>query len=83
MRQVPHYPASYDIPNVLSVAATDSADTLASLPGWGSNYGVETVDVAALKAAAGVTFSIPIGIGLVLIRCIWTIITDVAMAVNI
>ncbi len=39
----PLYPASYDCPNILSVAASDPDD---DLPGW-SNYGVATVDVAA------------------------------------
>lgn len=39
----PQYPANYDVPNVLSVAATDHNDALAGF----SNYGVTTVDVAA------------------------------------
>jgi subtilisin family serine protease len=39
----PHYPSSYDVPNVISVAATDNRDTLASF----SNYGNNTVDLAA------------------------------------
>ena len=39
----PLYPASYDSPNILSVAASDSND---DLPAW-SNYGATTVDVAA------------------------------------
>lgn len=37
------YPASYDLPNIISVAATDNADTLI----FSSNYGVETVDLGA------------------------------------
>lgn len=37
------YPAGYNIPNVISVAATDRNDELAS---W-SNYGIETVDLGA------------------------------------
>lgn len=37
------YPAGYDLPNVLAVAATDSQDQLASF----SNYGATTVHVAA------------------------------------
>ena len=37
------YPANYDVPNVVSVAATDSKDALASF----SNYGASTVDLAA------------------------------------
>ena len=40
---VPQYPAGYDLPNILSVAATDTNDVLASF----SNYGASTVDVAA------------------------------------
>ncbi len=39
----PFYPASYDLNNVISVAATNSSGNLASY----SNYGVNTVDVAA------------------------------------
>jgi subtilisin family serine protease len=39
----PVYPASYDVPNIISVAATDSFDNLASF----SNIGVNTVDLAA------------------------------------
>lgn len=39
----PFYPASYDLPNIISVAATDQRDHLASF----SNWGPSTVDVAA------------------------------------
>ena len=39
----PSYPASYTAPNVISVAATDGNDALAS---W-SNYGATSVDLAA------------------------------------
>ena len=39
----PHYPSSYDTPYVLSVAATDANDNLASF----SNYGATSVDIAA------------------------------------
>jgi subtilisin family serine protease len=39
----PFYPASYDLPNIISVAATDPGDTLGSF----SNWGPSTVDVAA------------------------------------
>ncbi len=38
-----HYPSNYDLPNVISVAALDRTDGLASF----SNYGVKTVHVAA------------------------------------
>jgi len=39
----PHYPSNYDLPNVISVAATDKNDQLASF----SNYGTKTVHIAA------------------------------------
>jgi len=39
----PSYPASYDNPNVISVAATDSKDSLAGF----SNYGAASVDLSA------------------------------------
>lgn len=39
----PEYPACYDLPNVLTVAATEQDDSL-----WfGSNYGAQAVDMAA------------------------------------
>jgi len=39
----PTYPASYDLPNVLTVAATDSNDQ----PAWFSNRGARSVDLSA------------------------------------
>lgn len=39
----PSYPDSYDCPNIISVAATDNFDNLASF----SNYGTNSVDIAA------------------------------------
>jgi subtilisin family serine protease len=39
----PSYPANYDLRNIISVAATDHNDNLASF----SNYGAEQVDLAA------------------------------------
>lgn len=39
----PHYPSSYNIPNVISVAALDRKDELASF----SNYGAKSVAIAA------------------------------------
>lgn len=39
----PMYPASYDLPNIISVAATDNRDNLA----WFSNYGARSVDIGA------------------------------------
>jgi len=40
---VAHYPSSYDVPNIISVASTDRKDALSSF----SNYGVKSVHVAA------------------------------------
>ncbi|MES2225344.1 MAG: S8 family serine peptidase [Patescibacteria group bacterium] len=39
----PIYPAAYDLPGIISVAATDQNDTLASF----SNYGSTTIDLGA------------------------------------
>jgi len=39
----PDYPAAFDLPNVISVAATDRADRLVEF----SNYGAKSVDLAA------------------------------------
>jgi hypothetical protein len=39
----PHYPSSYDLPYIVSVAATDSHDNLADFSG----YGAQSVDLAA------------------------------------
>ena len=39
----PHYPSNYNLPNVISVAALDRADNLASF----CNYGPNTVHIAA------------------------------------
>lgn len=39
----PHFPSNYDLPNVISVAALDRTDSLASF----SNFGAKTVHVAA------------------------------------
>ena len=39
----PHYPASYNLPNIISVAATDQNDMRISF----SNFGPQSVDVAA------------------------------------
>ena len=39
----PHYPSSYDLDNIISVAATDNQDKLAGF----SNYGLNSVDVGA------------------------------------
>jgi subtilisin family serine protease len=39
----PHYPSNYDLPNVISVAAMDRSDQIASF----SNFGTKTVHIAA------------------------------------
>jgi Mg-chelatase subunit ChlD len=41
--QLPSYPASYELDNIVSVAASDDLDEL----GWFSNYGENSVDLAA------------------------------------
>ena len=41
--RTPHYPSSYDVPNVISVAALDRNDQLASF----SNYGPKSVAIGA------------------------------------
>ncbi|HYH84209.1 MAG TPA: S8 family serine peptidase [Pyrinomonadaceae bacterium] len=41
--RTPHYPANYQLPNIISVAALDRRDQLASF----SNYGAKNVHVAA------------------------------------
>lgn len=41
--QTPFYPAGYDLPNIISVAASDGDDRLADF----SNYGANSVDIAA------------------------------------
>ena len=41
--QSPYYPASYNVPNIISVAATDENDQLTEF----SNFGRTTVDIAA------------------------------------
>ena len=69
----PSYPASYDEPNVLSIAATDEKGKLASF----SNFGKESVDIAApgtnilssrndggYGSASGTSFSAPAVAGL-------------------
>ncbi|MEX2140126.1 MAG: S8 family serine peptidase [Pirellulales bacterium] len=39
----PHYPAGYNVPSIITVAATDDLDALARF----SNFGAESVDLAA------------------------------------
>lgn len=45
----PHYPSSFDSPNIIAVAATNYSDQLANYftDGWNSNYGKNSVDLAA------------------------------------
>lgn len=42
----PHYPSSYDLPNIISVAASDHSTNSDNLAGF-SNYGKFSVDLAA------------------------------------
>ncbi len=56
--QIPFYPASFDLDNIISVAATDSNDARATF----SNYGTTSVDLAApgvsiLSTTPGNTYS--------------------------
>lgn len=45
---VPVYPASYNLPRIVSVAATDRSDALGyTIPSFASNYGPMSVDLAA------------------------------------
>ena len=45
---IPNYPSGYDLPNVISVAAIDQTNQLATFEnGKTSNYGKQTVDLAA------------------------------------
>jgi len=44
---IPHYPSSYNLDNIISVAATDNRDALANEPTWASNYGPNSVDIGA------------------------------------
>ncbi|MGE3974519.1 MAG: S8 family serine peptidase [Bdellovibrionales bacterium] len=50
----PMYPASYDVPNILSVAATTDADTRAGF----SNYGANSVHVASPGVAIQSTYKL-------------------------
>ena len=55
---LPHYPSSYDLDGIISVAATDHRDQLAGF----SNYGAASVDLAApgvsiLSTTPGETYS--------------------------
>jgi PKD repeat protein len=44
----PHYPSSYDLENIISVAASGQNDKPCEYPGWWSTcYGAETVDLFA------------------------------------
>lgn len=52
------YPAGYDLPNIIAVAATDANDQLASF----SNYGANSVDIAA--PGTGIFSTVLTGMGL-------------------
>ncbi len=54
---VASYPAAYDLPNIISVAATDSNDQLASF----TNYGPGAVDIAAPGVGIYSTWATNIG----------------------
>lgn len=43
----PHYPSSYDLDAIISVAATNHADRLANELLWRSNFGYRSVDLGA------------------------------------
>ena len=43
---IPNYPSNYEVPNVISVGATDPTDSQV-VDYWSSNYGATTVDVGA------------------------------------
>jgi len=44
----PHYPSSYDSPNIIAVAASMQNDRPCEYPGWwGTSYGATTVDLFA------------------------------------
>lgn len=49
----PHYPSSYNLANIISVAATDNRDAIASF----SNYGVNSVDLGAPGVDIASTYS--------------------------
>jgi len=55
----PHYPASYDLDNIISVAATDPENKLANFDFGGSNFGLNSVDlgVPGLKIFSTVPIS--------------------------
>lgn len=54
----PNYPASYNLPNIISVAASDRNDNPAAFPGGGAtNYGAASVHLAA--PGAGILSTVP------------------------
>jgi subtilisin family serine protease len=53
----PFFPAGYDLPNIIAVAATDEKDQLASF----SNFGANSVDLAA--PGVGILSTVPTGKG--------------------
>ncbi|MDT7604510.1 MAG: hypothetical protein QOF61_2507, partial [Acidobacteriota bacterium] len=51
-----HYPASFDLPNLVSVAATDGSDTLTSFSNWGAtraSVAAPGVNILTTKAGGG------------------------------
>jgi subtilisin family serine protease len=51
---VPHFPSSYNVPNVISVASTNADDSLSSF----SHFGATSVDIAAPGAEFETAFTI-------------------------
>lgn len=73
--QTPLYPASYDLSNIFSVAATDPNDQLAGF----SNYGVNSVDIAAPGAEIKSTTIMNQGDGSAYIEAYGNVISAIPM----
>jgi YD repeat-containing protein len=65
---VPHYPASYDLPNIVAVASTDNSDQLTSWSNWGGIRAALAAPGANIlttergggyRAVTGSSFSVP------------------------
>lgn len=42
-----HFPAAYELPNIVSVMATDYLNRVADFDDWGTNWGADSVDLGA------------------------------------